>query len=313
MKRFSNLINLPQERKHSDFRSIYGKTHYVGNKEVILTEYAWQNSFENFLKDNNITEITEDTYRFYLDQNFKDGEYEISFTPTSRWYSSYQNHLYESINRSYDTLDFVEEISKIAKYDKVEYVKKVKPKSDNHINLTQFSIYFSEENIKKLDDEWEKLLSLMHRYNYYCKGANLNKGILIFEPYKPKEETNYIYNECKGIVYHVTSKDVYNKIINAKEITKRILKPHKITDTEFRDGRLFFIANPNEKEVKFNLRSIANTGKIKDPVFLKIDLNKYRFKLIFRIDSSAFGYKAYFTEEPIPSYCLEKIDLEQLK
>ena len=50
-----------------------------------------------------------------------------------------------------------------------------------------------------------------------------------------------------------------------------------------------------------------------DVIVLKIDLNKYKYKLRFRIDSSASGYNAYFTEEPIPDYCITCLDLDTWK
>ena len=76
-----------------------------------------------------------------------------------------------------------------------------------------------------------------------------------------------------------------------------------------------FIGNNDEKKVQQQLKSIRNTHNQYDKkewIVLKIDLNKYN-KLRFRIDSSAFGYDAYFTEEPIPDFCITPIELDTWK
>ena len=88
-------------------------------------------------------------------------------------------------------------------------------------------------------------------------------------------------------------------------------KPYNI----WRDGRIFFIGNNDKKEVQRQLKSIRNTADKnhnKEWLVLKIDLNKYT-KLRFRIDSSALGYNSYFTEEPIPDFCITPIDLDTWK
>ena len=66
-------------------------------------------------------------------------------------------------------------------------------------------------------------------------------------------------------------------------------------------------------EIQKQLQSLANLKNIQDPIVLKINLKEYRNKLRFRIDSSAFGYDAYFTEEPIPDFCITCLDLNTWK
>ena len=152
--------------------------------------------------------------------------------------------------------------------------------------------------------------NLRHQYNYYWKSAIDDEYSIILEPYKSKDVTNYIYDNCKGIIYTITSVEIYDKINNSKEITKHILKPNKKNSNEiFRDGRIYFICSENLDKIKGQLNQIGRLKQLKFPVILKIDLNKYRHHLIFRQDSSAFGYDAYFTEEPIPSYCIEVFDM----
>lgn len=280
----------------------YDKCHYVGDQEIKLNKDISKSSFVEFVKLNNITDITEDTYKFYLDNNFNDDLHLNTFE--GRWYSSYQSSLYETLNRSFDAKELVSKINDIMTIDKVEYAS---PRQ----STTQFIIYFNKQNFDKLisdDTLGEKFISLMHQYNYYWKTADFEKCYISLEPYKPEEATSYVYDDCKGIIYHVTSEKIWNKIKDNKEITKQIIKPNKIkSDSMFRDARSFFICTPDEKKALQYCQSIINTKQIKDYVILKIDLNKFRYKVKFRIDSSAMGYKSYFTEEPIPSYCATKI------
>lgn len=288
---------------HKDHKSTYNKEHYIGNKDLILSEHVFESSFEQFIKDNNISEITNDTYRFYLDNNFNDPVHLDTFT--GRWYSVYQDKLYESLLYSYDKDKLIKEINKICKIKNIKYINTKR-------KITQFTIFI---DIKDLNDKnINKILELLHLYNYYWKTADYQEGSITLEPYKPEEAQKYIYDDCKGIIYTVTSAKVYNKIYNSKEITKHILKPHEInTKEQYRNGRIFFIAHTEINNVKTQIRQIINTSQIKYPILLKVDLNEYRHKLRFRIDSSSQGYNAYFTEEPIPSYCITPLNPQTLK
>ena len=301
MKKLSNFLHKPHLNNYMnlDEHSKYDKKYYVGDNELILSKYVDESSFEDFINKNNITEITEDTYRFYLDNNFND--YEHCDTFNGRWYSAYQSKLNETLLHSYDAKELVNKITKLYNIEKVYYVN---PKQD----ITQFTVYLSKEDYEDAFTNVE-FHSIYNMYNYYWKTANDSKCYIIFEPYKSKEVTDYIYNECNGIIYTITGAEIYNKINNSKELTKHILKPNKISrDNLYRDGRIFFICSKDKPKVLSQLQQIGRLKEIKFPVILKIDLNKYRHKLIFRKDSSANGYDAYFTEEPIPSYCISVYD-----
>ena len=160
-----------------------------------------------------------------------------------------------------------------------------------------------------------KFWNIIHLYNYYDKEINdtQTKISIIFEPYKPNDITDKIYNEYNGILYHITNKETYINHIKNKSINPKYKQPNKYNKI-YRDGRIFFICGNNNENIKKQLNSIFNTSyKITEPIVLRIDLNKYRNKLRFRIDSSAFGYNSYFTEEPIPDYCITCLDLNTFK
>lgn len=280
------------------------KEKYVlsSNNKIILEDNFLNSSFDKFLELNNITNVTSNIYyKIYIQENFNKSY--------RRYYKKYQDHLYESIVQSYSASDLMKKIYELSPNIHISKIRYV-----NNEDITEFSF-----NVDKKDDLdnifTDKVISLLHLYNYYLKERTIIKDEnnnesynIVIEPYKPKDITNKIYNECNGIIYHITSKEIYVNNIKNKEI-----KPKWKRNDTYRDDRIFFIANNNENEVQKQLQSIGNLKQISDPIVLKIDLNEYRNKLRFRIDSSAFGYDAYFTEEPIPDFCITCLDLNTWK
>ena len=276
---------------------------YKLKDDIVLEKNYLTSSFDKFLELNNISDIDENMYKYYIQENFSDER--------GRYYGLYQKYLYESIINSYSALDLMRKIWELSPDIHISNINYV-----NNQKITQFSFEVNKED--DLDNIFtDKVISLLHQYNYYVKlreiAKNNNKEHykIVIEPYKPKDITNKIYNELNGILYHITSKEIYSKDIKFKEIKPK-WKGQKYNN-EYRDGRIFFIGNNNINEIKRQLKSIYITSKKfenKTQIILKIDLNKYDKKLRFRIDSSANGYDAYFTEEPIPDYCVTLYDID---
>ena len=293
----------------------YIKEDYIKTNEPItqLNNGHILDDFYEFINYNDITNINEDTYRFYFDSIFNH-MYQYMLDDAFYTYSRYQDYIYsfETLNQSWDSKVLVDKLDKLVNIKDVQYVN---PKR----KTTQFQVsYDSYDDIDKLLND-KKFWSLIRLYNYYIKTIIDNTNSIILEPYKPKDITDKIYNDLHGILYHITPKINYISGIKYKELApkwkgewdKLKNKPYNI----WRDGRIFFIGNNNEKEVQRQLKSIRNTADKnhnKEWLVLKIDLNKY-IKLRFRIDSSASGYNSYFTEEPIPDFCITSIDLDTWK
>lgn len=288
-------------KKLIDYLPKICEKYILSNKDVILEDDYMNFSFDEFVKINNIDDITPNIYKLYIQENFNENKH--------RYYNKYQDHLYESIVQSYSASDLMKKIYELSPNIHISKIRYI-----NNEDITEFSF-----NVDKKDDLdnifTNKVISLLHLYNYYLKERTIIKDEnnnesynIVIELYKPKDITNKIYNECNGIIYHITSKEIYVNNIKNKEI-----KPKRKRNDTYRDGRIFFIANNNEKEAQKQLQSICNLKQISDPIVLKIDLNEYRNKLRFRIDSSAFGYDAYFTEEPIPDFCITCLDLNTWK
>lgn len=309
------LPQLPHilDTKITNLSRTYIKENYIttNNTIVQLTNGTILNDFNTFIEYNHITNIDENVYLFYLDSIFNK-IYQYGYDGLQYRYEDYQKSIYETLNYSYDSKKLVDKLNEISNIIDVKYIN---PKR----KITQFEISFNTYNeITELLAN-EKFWQLIHLYNYYIKTIIDDKNVIIFEPYKPEDITNEIYNKLHGIIYHITTKEKYIAGIKNKELApkwkgewnKLANKPYDI----WRDGRIFFIGNNDKNVVKQQLISIKNTSDIlrkNDCIVLKIDLNKYH-KLKFRIDSSASGYDAYFTEEPIPDFCITCINLDTWK
>ena len=284
-------------KKLIDYLPKIQEKYILSNKDVILEDDYINSSFDEFIKINNIDNITPNIYKVYIQENFNEDK--------RRYYSKYQKYLYESIINSYSASDLMKKIYDLSSNIHISNISYV-----NNEDITEFSF-----NVDKKDDLnnifTDKIINLLHIYNYYLKERtiiqdenNYESYHIVIEPYKPKDISNKIYNEFGGIIYHITSKEIYDNNIKNKE-----LKPKWKRNNTYRDGRIFFIANNDEKKVQNQLQSIAHLKNIQDPIVLKINLNEYKNKLRFRIDSSADGFDAYFTEEPIPNFCITCINL----
>ena len=263
-----------------------------------IKEYIYQKAdgtilcdFDEFVKENKIENPDMDTYKKFLEVfDYDKYKYDNEFS-----YNKYQESLYifERLGKSWSAKKLADEIKNIYPVSKIDFL--------NNKESTQFSLYMDnpDDFLKN-----EKVMILLRLYNYYIRKISDDK--VTFEPYKPEDVTDMIYNDCGGIIYHVTTEEKWKKIKDTELVPK-----YKHVYGEFRDARIFFIANKDEKESLRQLRSISNTNPIlrKSRVFIKVNLNKYKNRLRFRIDPSAYGYNAYFTEEPVPGFCMEEIYL----
>lgn len=311
MKDIKEYLSRITKQNYTEKDHSYIKEDYVGNNEVIcqLDNGTILNDFDEFIKENHISNIDKNTYYFFLDSIYDNHLYKYIDNPYT--YSDYQKgvYMFENILHSYSAKNLYSKLLDIFGEDIID-VNFVNPKKE----ITQFKIIIKDSSIlyKILNDD--RFWSTLRLYNYYDKIINdtENEVSIILDPYKPQDITNKIYNEFDGIIYHVTSQEIYINNIKDKAIKPKWKIPNEYSKI-FRDGRIFFITNNDENKIQNQLKSIANLKNIPDPIVLKVNLKEYRNKLRFRIDSSAFSYDAYFTEEPIPDFCITCLDLNTWK
>lgn len=212
----------------------------------------------------------------------------------------HENVVYETLGKSYDADKLLDDIHK--KYeDKLAYLGETNPNHDH--KAKSLSIYAKDDSL--VDDEDFK--SLLNFYNYYVSFCEERRGYyeIYLEPYKPEEKTNYIYDECNGLVY---------RIVNDNGLKR--LKRHGLVARHEKDRYypryIFVVADKDKDKLKDTILKIQAEIKKTGLHLIKIDLKKYRNKIRLFVDPASMNYDAYVTREYIPRYCCEEILLDEI-
>ena len=253
----------------------------------ILEKY----SFERYCEENGIDEssITNNTHEQFVMDNWSFIEY--------RPYYEYKSFVYETLLSSYDAGKLYSELMSKFGDSLVEYHRMYNRKATNKsISLKYKKLGFI------YSDEFKTLLNL---YNYTLTYVDEDLREINLEPNIPDDLSGYVYNNCKGVVYHITK---YNKL---KNIKKYGLKP-KTGKYRIFSERVYFTTGCDGNDIKSGLYKIYDIfiqDKTLDPstiVVIEVDLNKYGHKVtLFR--DNAIDDNAYWTSEYIPPYCFSKI------
>lgn len=224
-------------------------------------KYAEYYTFEDYLKEYNINEndITDETHFHYITSTWS-----IVF---HRPYYRYRSHVYKDILDQYDAKGLYEEI--VENFEK-DIIVNYSYYRDKTSTKTMFIYYKNDKFV-----ETEIFQSLLKKYNYALT-YNRNKELCL-DPYIPNKRTDYIYNDCKGIVYYATDLKTY------EQIKKFGLKPKTIKCDKVR------------------------VSTCPDEMLLKIDLNKYHNTITFFEDKIKES-NLFWTKEYIPPFCIEKIN-----
>jgi len=248
-------------------------------------------TFENYCEDHNILyeNINDDTHKDFVMNNWS-----IVF---HRPYYVYKSHVYESLLKSYDTKKLYDKIvDKFGKY----IVKYYAPYKDKATTKSLIIVY--KDNIDFTKDP--KFISLLNLYNYFITYIDYDNKEIHLEPNIPDDETNYIYDKCNGMVFHITLKNIYET-----KIKKYGLKPKTASYRKYPE-RVFVTTGENKKDIEDNIEFVKQILK-EDVIYtedniivLKIDLNKYKNKITLYKDNGMMN-KSFWTSEYIPPYCIE--------
>lgn len=186
-----------------------------------------------------------------------------------------KNHLDESLIKSYDTNKLINKIEN--RYKDIE-VSLIPSKSDE----STFRIIFNNE------EDFERFLTDIYIqrqldfFGYYIT-EKIDKELLVFiEPNFGTKCTKFVYDNCNGLIFHVTLKQTYNKFIRGEGI-----KPFKGTYRKFTE-RSFFVCGETKEEIIDNIELVIDQkGYTKnDYVILMIDLKKKHYNVDFYYDPS---------------------------
>lgn len=255
-------------------------------------------TFEEFMCLNGLTEdnLTEQDIEAFIDLN-SNGELE-------RHGSSYINTMYETL----------------ISHKPEQTIKKLKSTFDNkvydfrYVNDKSFSFKINEEDYK--DVITSKQFNDIIKFYNYVKIRDIHYKLsktyrITLEPNVTHDMTDYVYDECDGIVYHITPVQYKDSILNTGLRTK-VTKKYKIPKDfiEFHK-RIYYIAVPNKRNTDDILYEAKDmfTEENEELCVIKVDLHKLdeiylEHKVHFYKDvRNIFEYTLYgFTY--IPKECL---------
>lgn len=213
-----------------------------------------------------------------------------------------ENVIYENIIMSYDSSELLEKIKN--KFNEYIYDgAEVNPSyKSNSIDL-----FISDKSLLN-NEEFKSLLNFYNYYVSFCEERNYNDLIyyeIYIEPYKPEEKTDYIYNNCKGIVYRFVDDN------GLKRLNHHGLSPRYDIDRYY-PKYIFVVADEDKNKLKETLKGVQQQIKKRNLHLIEIDLNKYENKLRFYVDVASVNYDAYVTREYIPKYCCREIDMNNI-
>ena len=156
------------------------------------------------------------------------------------------------------------------------------------------------QNTFKIND---KLKSLLNFYGYFITNTyiRLGKFVIFVEPFIPKEMTDYLYNECYGVCYHICNKK------STESILKNGLRCKQAEYRYFPKRIYLYCTNKNIKkddEFKQLFYELTKHDCYKNYDVLKINLNHFNC-LLYK--DPYMKYKgAVFTYNNIPASLISK-------
>lgn len=211
-----------------------------------------------------------------------------------------ENLIYESILKSYESEKLLNKIK--TKFNKYLYDSG----EINPVTKKNSLILFISDKELVNNEDFKSLLNLYNYYVSFCEDRKYNdiKYYEVYiEPYKPEEKTDYIYNDCKGIVYRFVNDN------GLKRLNHHGLVPRYDNDRYY-PRYIFVVADKDQHRLKETLSKVQGEIKKTNIHLIKIDLNKYENKLRFYKDPASVNYDAFVTREYIPKYCCEEIKID---
>lgn len=188
---------------------------------------------------------------------------------------------------SHDYKKFINEIKTLFDNIDIEII-------DSNSTNKSFNIVTQNNDTYEKIKQDKKFISLYKFYNYsvtYDDTPYNNEYVIYVEPNVTTDVTDYVYNECEGIVYHITFD------ANTYSIMHNGLRPKgKNTDNKDKHSkqyrnfseRVFCIAAPKDK-VDDAIKEIAKSkGYRKRYATIKIDLSSLSNKIKFYRDTSYY-------------------------
>ena len=186
--------------------------------------------------------------------------------------------LKESLIKSYDTSKLIDKIKK--RYNDIK-VALNPSKSEESL----FRILFNN------NDDYENFLTDIYIqrqldfFGYYITEKLDNELLVFIEPNFGTKCTKFVYDNCNGLIFHVTNKYSYEKNIRYKGLKPKI---GDIKKYRYFKERIFLICGENKEEIIDNINLVINQKGYNenDYVLLMIDLKENKYNVDFYYDPS---------------------------
>lgn len=209
-----------------------------------------------------------------------------------------EDYILDNLN-THDAEKLKSKISDIAKVEFEDY---------SFGSIKSFSILCAskEEAISLVENE--KFKSLIEFFNYFVSEIEDNR--IFIEPMYSEDRSKYVFNNCKGICYHVTTQERAEKIMRTGLRMKR--SPYRELPS-----RIYLYATPKlsllkDKNIKDFAYKIVNKLRAKREggiAIIRVNLNRcYNDVMRFYKDTSMKEDEAVFTYNNIPPECLTKLN-----
>lgn len=191
---------------------------------------------------------------------------------------------------------------------KISDIAKVEFEDYSSGKVKSFSVLCaSKEEVISLVEN-EKFKNLIEFFNYFVSEIKDNK--IFIEPVYSEDRSKYVFDDCEGICYHITTQK------RAEKIMRTGLRIKRSSYREF-PLRIYLYATPklsllNDKNIKDFANKIVNKLKAKREggiAIIRVNLNKYYNDIMrFYKDTSMREDEAIFTYNNIPKECFAKLN-----
>lgn len=174
--------------------------------------------------------------------------------------------------------------------------------------LKSFSVLCAskEEAIRLTENE--KFKNLIEFFNYFTSEVIDNR--IFVEPVYSEDKSKYVFTDCKGICYHITTQE------RAEKIMRTGLRIKRSYYRKF-PSRIYLYATPklslvNDENIKDFAYKIVNKLKAEREggiAIIRVNLNKcFNDVMRFYKDTSMKENEAVFTYNSIPPECLTQLN-----
>ena len=208
------------------------------------------------------------------------------------------------------TFDYILESLKTHDYQKLqdklktEYPKDILYFEEFHENSFLMKLNYGSEHILKQD----MFKDILMFFNYTLRQKY--QDMYLIEPIYSRNVSNYVYKDCKGIVYHFTGNE------SADSILKNGLRIKGTYGSRNIPKRIYLYASPTPIDINkkdrwyWFAKSVVNMFKAKRQgiAVLKIDLNRLgKTNIEFYKDTVMGDDEAIFTLNNIPKELITKL------